>query len=398
MIGALSFNNSAVSLCLYNACRRRSSALRARLRAAGPAAPPLSAPLWCACCALPVACQQMRLQTPPCRACSCRFTPQARGRQNTVQASPDLPAGMQQALASCGAALLATAASFVLYAARAEEVTLQFQASKDPEIRRAQTDLVQTYGAGLPQADRDASRRCKGHAALRLLSCSLGDITPPVNACVSTCLVPQSTPEGKVCLRTVLSLCSTAQPYDMRASLVATTATPCWSRVHFGRCTLPTAQLHSSMSSLCPRSLACLCGCDPCLQHDSWLPDRDRARAAYVTYYYVNADFEGADWQGAFERALRQSQAASGAAVVDALTDGLLAQLHDPYTRRLGPQAAAVFRAEQQGKVRLPRAHACSRMCALATLRGGMLASHYCCICHLHARCVPTGSCCDGAV
>lgn len=70
-----------------------------------------------------------------------------------------------------------------------------------------------------------------------------------------------------------------------------------------------------------------------------------------MTYYYVNDDFEGVNWQAQFEQALRQSQQASSAAEVDRLTDGLLAQLQDPYTRKLGPQAAAVFRAEQDGKV-----------------------------------------------
>ena len=64
-----------------------------------------------------------------------------------MQASPDWASHIKQALKTCQTTLIATAASCVLLAAHAEEVTLQFQAAKNPEVRKAQTDLVQTYGA-----------------------------------------------------------------------------------------------------------------------------------------------------------------------------------------------------------------------------------------------------------
>ena len=38
-------------------------------------------------------------------------------------------------------------AAFALQTAQADEVTFKFKASKDPAMREAQTQLVQTYGA-----------------------------------------------------------------------------------------------------------------------------------------------------------------------------------------------------------------------------------------------------------
>jgi hypothetical protein len=49
-----------------------------------------------------------------------------------------------QRLATAGSAVFA---AFALQTAQAEEVTFKFKASKDPAMREAQTQLVQTYGA-----------------------------------------------------------------------------------------------------------------------------------------------------------------------------------------------------------------------------------------------------------
>ena len=73
--------------------------------------------------------------------------------------------------------------------------------------------------------------------------------------------------------------------------------------------------------------------------------------AAFVTYYYLDETFNGVDWDGSFQRALRQAADASSVAEVHQRTDDLLQLLGDPFTRLLRGPAASISDAERGGQV-----------------------------------------------
>lgn len=74
--------------------------------------------------------------------------------------------------------------------------------------------------------------------------------------------------------------------------------------------------------------------------------------AAYVSYYYVDQSYNGVDWEGAFQEALKASRAAESGDEVRRGTAALLNKLGDPYSRVLPPASAAKFQAEDSGKAR----------------------------------------------
>jgi hypothetical protein len=84
-------------------------------------------------------------------------------------------------------------------------------------------------------------------------------------------------------------------------------------------------------------------------------PGFDTYCAAYINYFYVDDTFAGNDWEGAFQKALKESADAHSADEVRQRTKALVATLGDSYTRVLEPTAARIFDAERSGQARIGR-------------------------------------------
>ena len=79
--------------------------------------------------------------------------------------------------------------------------------------------------------------------------------------------------------------------------------------------------------------------------------------AAFINYYFVDQEFNGMDWQRAFQEAMQLSYTASSAETVHRETSALVARLGDPYTKVLPLLSGRIFQAESNGKVRTYYSH-----------------------------------------